>query len=67
MEDDIDYGAGIRLLKKRGDRVAPGEEIARLFASDPARLRAGHDLLASGVKLGPKAPKRTPVILKVWK
>lgn len=67
MEDKIDYGAGIRIRRKLGDKVRAGEEIARVYASDPAKLRAGHAMLTEAVSVGSRAPKQVPVIRKVWK
>ena len=54
----IDKGAGIRLFKKIGDRVAQGEPLYRVFAVDQAE----HDLAAtatgvdSGYAIGPASP-----------
>ena len=67
QEDKLDFGAGILLNKKVGDPVRAGEEIARLFASNASRLRRGHDMLAGGVTVGSKRPRRTSIIKKVWK
>jgi len=67
MEDPIDYGAGIRLLKKTGDPVRPGEELARLYSSDAARLGPALDILSAGVEIGARRPRPCPVILKTWK
>jgi pyrimidine-nucleoside phosphorylase len=65
MEDSIDYGAGIELCRKVGDAVAAGDEIARLYAGDPARLREGHRIFSEGVGVSPKRAKASPVILRV--
>ncbi|MEE8425484.1 MAG: thymidine phosphorylase, partial [Elusimicrobiota bacterium] len=67
MEDRVDFGAGIILQRKVGDRVRPGTEIARVYASDPARLAAGFRWLRAGVKIGRRAPRRRKIIRKIWK
>ena len=67
QEDKLDFGAGILLSRKVGDPVKAGDEIARVLADDPARLRQGLALLSSGVEVGPKRPRAVPIIRKVWR
>ncbi|MBI3299205.1 MAG: thymidine phosphorylase [Elusimicrobia bacterium] len=67
MEDTLDYSAGIVLAKKVGDPVSRGTEVARLYGADAASLRAGHALLAAGLEIGPRPPRRVPVVRKVWR
>jgi pyrimidine-nucleoside phosphorylase len=67
MEDVLDYGAGFVLAKKVGDPVRRGDEVARLYASDPAKLRLGAELLATGLEVSPRPPRRVPVVRKVWR
>jgi pyrimidine-nucleoside phosphorylase len=67
VADPIDFGAGLILDKKLGDRVKKGESVARLFASDAARLDAGLRHFQTALEISPRAPKPRPVILKVLK
>jgi thymidine phosphorylase len=38
-EDEIDPAVGIHLLKRRGDRAAKGEPLARILAGEEAAAR----------------------------
>ncbi len=67
MDDRLDFGAGIVLLKKVGDRVKKGEALARVYASDSARLRSGSSLLSDAVKIGSTRPRATSVVRRVWR
>lgn len=67
MEDALDYGAGIVLAKKVGDPVRKGDEVARLYASDSLKLRQGAALLAGGLEVSSRPPRRVPVVRKVWR
>ncbi|TPW19428.1 MAG: pyrimidine-nucleoside phosphorylase, partial [Elusimicrobia bacterium] len=67
MEDELDYGAGFVLAKKVGDPVRRGDEVARLYASDSEKLRQGAELLAAGLEVSPRPPRRVPVVRKVWR
>lgn len=48
-EEPVDPGAGILLQCRAGDRVDAGQPLARLFASDPARLVPGLETLRSAI------------------
>ena len=54
----IDKGAGIRLFKKIGDRVAQGEPLYRVFAVDQPELdlAAASTRVDPGYAIGPAAP-----------
>jgi len=65
MEDRIDYGAGIWLRRKLGDRVAAGDEIATLFSDDPRRLRAGAAAFDLAWSLGATRPRVPRLIREV--
>lgn len=67
MEDRVDFGAGILISRKVGDRVRPGTELARVYASDAGRLSAGFRLLSEGVSVGRRPPRRRKIIRKIWK
>jgi pyrimidine-nucleoside phosphorylase len=67
VSDPIDFGAGLMLDKKLGDRVKKGESVARLFASDAGRLEAGLRHFQTALEIAPRAPKPRSVVLKVLK
>jgi pyrimidine-nucleoside phosphorylase len=66
-EQTLDYGAGIFLARKIGDRVRRGETLAVLHAGDEGRLAAGADKFLSGLALSPRAPRRAEVVLEILK
>ena len=66
-EDPVDFGAGFILEKKRGDRVKPGDVIARAYAVAPAKLADGVKMFESALAYGPKAPLKEPLIREVIK
>lgn len=63
-ESPIDPGAGIVLLKNKGDRAEKGEPIARLYAGDESRLRRGEERLLSALTVGEKEPEMGPLIVE---
>jgi len=67
MEDVIDFGAGIYLEKKVGDKVAKGDVIARIYASDAARLEAGKAKFIEAVKISGSKVKASPLIKEIIK
>jgi pyrimidine-nucleoside phosphorylase len=66
-EQALDYGAGLVLEKKVGDRVRKGETLAVLHAADSVRLGAGRKEYLSALEIGPKAPRRAPLVIDVLK
>jgi pyrimidine-nucleoside phosphorylase len=67
MDDRLDYGAGIELLKKVGDHVKKGETIARLYASDAVRLGRGASIFFDAVKISPRRTMAPRVIRRIWR
>jgi pyrimidine-nucleoside phosphorylase len=64
-EDSIDHAVGIRCLRKRGDRVRPGEALAEVHARDhESAVRASAEVLAA-YELGPGPPAERGVVLEV--
>ena len=61
-EDPIDYGAGIRFLKKPGDPVQKGEALAILYTSDAARLPQAEEHLRAAIRLSGEAPRLAPLL-----
>jgi pyrimidine-nucleoside phosphorylase len=64
-EQALDYGAGLILFKKTGDRVRQGEPLAEIRAADAARTAAGAKEYLAALAIGPKAPRRRPTVLEV--
>ena len=67
MEDKIDYGAGIWLDKKSGEKVVKGQVIARLYAEDEKKLKEGFDLFSKAVKIGSKKLPAQKLIREIIK
>ncbi len=64
-EQALDYGAGLILHKKVGDRVRRGEALAEIRAADAARLEAGVKEYRAALEIGAKSPRRRPTVLEV--
>lgn len=62
-ESSIDPGAGIILLKNKGDRVEQGQPIARLYAQSEALCRRGEERFFQALEVGPQAPQTGPMLL----
>lgn len=62
-ESAIDFGAGIVLLKNKGDRVEAGEPVALLYADSQPRCARGEERFLSALKIGPEKPEIGPLIL----
>ena len=61
--DPVDHGVGVYLLKKVGDRVEPGEVLARVYHRERG-LSEALELLKSAYKVGGEA-RPLPLILEV--
>jgi len=66
-EDAVDFGAGFILEKKPGDRVKPGDVIARTYGTTAAKLADGVKMFESSLAYGPKAPRKEPLIREIIK
>lgn len=62
--DIIDYGAGIILHKKTGDKVKIGDEIATLYASTDERLKSAEKLFDTSFTISTEKPSDMPLIYK---
>lgn len=63
-ESAIDHGAGIVLLKNKGDRVEAGETAALLYADSEDRCDRGEERFLSAMRIGPEKPELGPLILE---
>lgn len=66
-ESPIDYGAGIMLLKKVGDKVEAGEILAELHTSVESSIEKACHHLNTTFVIKPEAPHPDPLILKIIK
>ena len=62
-EDSIDYGAGIVLERKTGDRVEKGEVLATLYTSDEGMLDLGELILLKSYEIRSAKPEELPHFL----
>lgn len=62
-DDIIDYCAGIKLSKKRGDKVQVGDVIATLYTNG-GDLAAALDMIERSTFIGEK-PQETPLIIDI--
>ena len=61
--DAVDFGAGIELHAKQGDRVRRGDPLLTLHTSDPARFPRAQESLAGAVVVGEQAPRSRPLVI----
>ncbi len=62
-EDDIDYGAGIRLERKIGDQVQTGDVIAVLHSNTPEKFGDAEEVFRGGLRISQTPPPKRPIIL----
>ena len=65
MEDKIDFAAGIKLVKKTGDKVSKGDVIAVLYSEDEARFKNAEKCFIDATHIGANKPKSVPLILDI--
>lgn len=61
-DDPIEYGAGLRIHKKIGDRLAEGEAAATLYYSHGADVEAAENLVRQAYQMG-EAPMSPPPLI----
>jgi pyrimidine-nucleoside phosphorylase len=64
-DDVIDHSVGIICVAKRGDRVAAGEPLAEVHASDEDSADGAVAEVAAAYRLGPDEPEPRPIVLEV--
>ena len=64
-EDEIDFAAGIKLVKKTGDKVKCGDTLAILYTNDEARLAASAKRLLEATFIKSEKPEDTPLIYDI--
>ena len=64
-EDGIDYGAGIVLNRKTGDRVKKGEKIADMYSSDESLFDDAVLQFEKSVTISDLKPDKKPILLEI--
>ena len=64
-EDKIDFAAGIKLVKKTGEKVSEGDVIAILYTSDKRRFTSAEKALKDATFIGDYAPENQPLIYDI--
>lgn len=62
-EDEIDPAAGVVLIKKPGERVRPGDTVAKLYYNDEEKLPPAAEILFQSFSYTTKKPELSPVVL----
>lgn len=64
-EDSIDFGAGIILCKKTGDKVSDGDVLATLYTNKKETLRSAGKCFLEAIAFGADEPEKNELIYKV--
>ena len=64
-EDVIDHAAGIRIHKKTGDKVQPGDVIATLYTNRPSMVEQATEGYLTALTFGDTAPEEKPLIYTI--
>ncbi len=62
-EDTVDPAAGVRLVAKAGDQIAPGEPLAQVLASSSEQAGAAAELVKAAYRIGDRPPERAALVL----
>lgn len=65
-EDSIDFGAGIVINRKLGDRVEAGDVLMTIYAADEAKLDAAMEYAASAYVVGEEQPCAPTIIKRIY-
>ena len=65
MADKIDFSAGIKLVKKTGDKVDVGDVIAILYTNDEKRFEPAKKKLLDSTFISDTKPENEPLILDI--
>ena len=65
MEDKIDFAAGIKLVKKTGDKVKKGDVIAVLYSDDEKRFSSAEKCFIKATHITDTKPEDVPLILDI--
>ncbi len=65
QSDQLDYSAGIEVLREQGERVQRGDVLFHLFHNNHSRAQAAHAELSGSFIIQMQPPSRSPLIAKV--
>ena len=65
MADKIDFSAGIKLVKKTGDKVNTGDTLAILYTGDESRFDAAAKRFLDATFIGDNVPEDVPLIYDI--
>ena len=63
-EEDIDYSAGITLVKKTGDKVEVGDVIAVMYTNDENRFNGAVDRFMKSTEIADEKPEARPLVFE---
>lgn len=66
-DDIIDFGAGIILDKKTGDKISKGDKICTLYTNKKEAFESAKEKFLSAVVISDKKPEKKPLIYKIIK
>jgi thymidine phosphorylase len=61
--DPVDFAAGLRVIRKPGERVSAGDPVLELHYNDPAKLPGAVALVADAIAIGNEAPAEAPLVI----
>lgn len=64
-DSSIDYGAGIMLKKRVGDKVSKGEILARIFAENNEMCENAKNIINKAIKISKNKPAKQPLIYEI--
>jgi len=62
IDDEIDFSAGIEVLKKIGDEVRKGEEVAVLYSSSVSEMKAAEKEYLNALAVSEEEPEVPPLV-----
>ena len=62
IDDNVDKNAGFKLIKKHGNFVKKGEEIAEVFCSDKNKIERGAELFKKSIEIINQLPNEYKLI-----
>jgi pyrimidine-nucleoside phosphorylase len=65
IDDGIDYGSGVLIAKKPGERVSAGETILELLCNDDRGLAEASRLAEAAISVASAPPEPKPLVLGV--
>ncbi len=63
-EDQIDFDAGLKILKKTGDRIEKGEPVAILYTATDRDFETAAKCYLSALKIGQEKPMAQPLVYR---